>query len=286
MTPSYQVKAFFHDLTSTFTYVIWYFETNDAVVIDAALDYDDQTSQITFASVEKVIQFIKTEKLKLHHILETHAHADHLSAAQILKREFPDAQIGIGAGIADVQHTFQTELKMPAHFRTDGSQFEYLFSDKETFMGGSLAGQVITTPGHTPACVSYLIGDSLFTGDCLFMPDIGTGRCDFPGGSAVLLYQSVHEKLFKLSDNTKVYVGHDYPPHGRELQFRTTIGEQKARNIHLSESTSLSDYVQFRDTRDRALKPPKLLTPSLTLNLNAGILPEPNTQGEYFLKLN
>lgn len=284
MKPSYKVKEFFQNSTSTLTYVVWDPATKDAVVIDAALDYDDQTKQITFESAEKVIEFISAEKLKIHHILETHAHADHLSAAQIMKREFPNAQIGIGAGISEVQHTFAPMLKMPPQFRTDGSQFEYLFTDQETFMGGTLEGQVISTPGHTPACVSYLIGNLLFTGDSLFMPDLGTGRCDFPGGSAVKLYQSVHEKLFKLPEDTKVYVGHDYPPAGREVQFQTTIGEQKKKNVHLSERTSLADYVQFRETRDKTLKAPKLITPSLTLNLNAGVLPQPDARGEYYLK--
>ncbi len=284
MKKPYKVKEFFQNSTSTLTYVVWDQNTLDAVVIDPSLDYDETTSQISFTSVDQVKGFIRAEKLRLQHILETHAHADHLSAAQVLKREFPTAQVGIGAGISTVQHAFQSVLKMPAEFRTDGSQFEYLFTDQETFSGGSLEGQVIATPGHTPACVSYLIGDLLFTGDCLFMPDVGTGRCDFPGGSAVELYSSVHEKLFKLPDDTQVYVGHDYPPVGRGLQFRTTIGEQKSKNIHLSEQTSLSDYVHFRENRDKTLKAPKLMTPSLLLNLNAGKLPEPNSEHEYFLK--
>lgn len=280
---AYTVKEFFHNPTSTLTYVVYDPQSSDAVIIDPVLDFDPTTGRITFDSADHMIDFIRGHRLTLHHILETHAHADHLSGAQYLKQEFKSAQIGIGAGISEVQHAFKPLLGLPDKFPTDGSQFEYLFSDQETFIGGTIEGQVIFTPGHTPACVSYLIGDNLFTGDTLFLTDVGTGRCDFPGGSAIKLYQSVHEKLFKLPPNTNVYVGHDYPPSSRKMQFRTNIGEQKAHNIHLNLNKSLSDYVQFREARDKTLKPPALINQALLLNLNAGVLPEPNASGDIIL---
>lgn len=280
---AYNVKEFFHNPTSTLTYVVYDPQSSDAVIIDPVLDFDPATSRITFDSADHIIDFIRGHRLTIHHILETHAHADHLSAAQYFKKEFKLAQIGIGAGISEVQRAFKPVLGLPDKFPTDGSQFEYLFSDQETFIGGTIEGQVLFTPGHTPACVSYLIGDHLFTGDTLFLTDVGTGRCDFPGGSAIKLYQSVHEKLFQLPANTNVYVGHDYPPASRKMQFRTNIGEQKSHNIHLNVNKSLSDYVQFREARDKTLKPPALLNQSLLLNLNAGVLPAPNAAGEFIL---
>lgn len=279
-----QIETFFDPATSTLTYVVYDPNSRDAVVIDPVLDFDPLSSSTTTRSVEAVAAFLNSHDLRLHYVLETHAHADHLSASQYLKRRF-DAKVGIGARIRDVQQVFRNVFDMSSSFPTDGSQFDRLFDDGETITAGTLRFEVIATPGHTPACVSYKIEDAVFTGDALFIEDAGTGRCDFPAGSADSLYTSVHERLYQLPDATRVFVGHDYQPGGRALRFETTIGASKARNIQLCASTTREAFIKLRDARDATLAPPRLLYPSVQINVDAGLMPRPHANGRRYLSV-
>lgn len=279
-----KIKEFFDTRTSTLTYVLFDPKSKDAIVIDPVLDFDPADGRIWDESFSVVRDFLKSENLNLHWILETHAHADHLTAAPLLKREFQNAKVGVGENITIVQKTFSDIFNMPK-LKTDGSQFDRLFKDGEVVQAGTLSFKVLATPGHTPACVSYLIGDCVFTGDLLFIPDSGTGRCDFPNGSAESLYQSVTKKIYALPDSTKIFVGHDYQPGGRPLQFQTTVEKQKADNIHIKSATTEEEFVQFRTKRDKNLSAPKLLLPSIQVNINAGELPEPDSNGVRYFKI-
>ncbi len=274
----------FHDpATYTLTFVVYDEASRDVVVIDPVLDYDPGGSQTSTASVDAITKFVERESPPLRYVLETHAHADHLSGSQLLKRRH-DAKVVIGARITEVQQTFKGVFDLGPEFRTDGSQFDRLVADGETLDVGGLAVKVIATPGHTPACVSFLIGDALFTGDALFIEDYGTGRCDFPRGSAADLYDSV-QKLYALPDETRVFVGHDYQPGGRALRFETTIGASKRANVQLSAVTAKDDYVALRRGRDATLSPPRLLFASVQVNVNAGILPAPRDNGRRYLSV-
>lgn len=275
----------FHDpATSTLTYVVHDEQSRDAVVIDPVLDYDPLSSSLGTRSLDEVGDYLTRERLRLRFVLETHAHADHLSGSQVLARRF-GAPIGIGARIREVQELFRGVFDLPPSFPVDGSQFDRLFEDGEEVSVGTLRVEVIATPGHTPACVSYRIGDAVFTGDALFVEDYGTGRCDFPSGSADALYTSVHDRLYALPDATRVFVGHDYEPHGRPLRFETTIGASKASNVQLSASTSRETFVAARQARDATLAPPRLLYPSVQVNIDAGRLPAPHSGGRRYLVL-
>lgn len=280
-----QIKEFFDKNTWTLTYVVWSEDTRDAVVIDPVLDYDPAASKTSEESAKAVIEFLRSKELKLHFILETHAHADHLSGSQILKREFPRARIAIGEKITNVQEVFKGVFGLRDDFKTDGSQFDRLLKDGEVFQAGALEIKTIFTPGHTPACASYYIDGNIFVGDALFMPDYGTGRCDFPAGSAVDLYHSVHDRLYELPEDTKVYTGHDYLPNGRPLRFMATIAEEKKENIQLKATTLLEEFVRFRTERDRTLAAPKLLLPSVQVNIDAGHLPSPEKNGRRYLRI-
>jgi glyoxylase-like metal-dependent hydrolase (beta-lactamase superfamily II) len=216
--------------------------------------------------------------------LESHAHADHISGAQPLKKLFPSAKTGIGEKITEVQKTFQAVFALK-DLKTDGSQFDTLWKDREVFEAGSLKIQVLFTPGHTPSCASYLIGDNIFTGDALFMPDSGTGRCDFPKGSADQLFTSISEVLYSLPESTKVFVGHDYQPNGRKLKYQSTIAEEKVSNIHIKAQTTRSEYVSFRTQRDSTLSAPRLLLPSIQVNIDGGRVPPPRENGKSYLKI-
>lgn len=276
-----QIETYFDPFTSTLTYIVFDPRSRDAVVIDPVLDYDPLSSTTTTQSLTAVASFIRKEGLRVHYVLETHAHADHLSGSQYLKRCF-DAKVGIGARIREVQQVFRDLFDMPT-LPVDGSQFDRLFEDGEKFSAGTLEVGVIATPGHTPACVSYTIGDTIFTGDALFIEDAGTGRCDFPSGSADALYTSVHDRLYALPDATRVFVGHDYQPNGRPLRYETTIGASKEGNIQLRASTSRDEFVQLRAARDASLPAPRLLYPSVQINVDAGQLPEPHENGRRYL---
>jgi glyoxylase-like metal-dependent hydrolase (beta-lactamase superfamily II) len=278
------VKEFFDKATWTLTYVVFDSETRDAVVLDPVWDYDPASSRMSTSSAEAVLDFIKKQDLKVHLILDTHAHADHVSGSQVLKQHFPQAKVGIGANITKVQEVFKGVFNLHPDFKVDGSQFDLLLQEGKTYQAGSIKFEVLFTPGHTPACSSFLFGDAVFTGDALFMPDYGTGRCDFPAGSAADLYDSV-QKLYKLPDSTKVYTGHDYQPGGRPLKFLSTIGEEKAANIQLKANTSKEDFVSFRNGRDKTLAAPRLLLPSVQVNVDAGHLPQPENNGSRYLKI-
>jgi glyoxylase-like metal-dependent hydrolase (beta-lactamase superfamily II) len=280
-----QIKEFFDTQTWTLTYVVYNENTRDALVIDPVLDYDTASSKTSEESAQEVIKFLHVKELKLHFILETHAHADHLSGSQVIKKAFPKAQITIGEKITKVQETFKAIFDLASEFKTDGSQFDRLLKDGEEFFAGSIKIKTIFTPGHTPACVSYYIDQNIFVGDALFMPDYGTGRCDFPDGSAAELYHSIHSRIYELPENTKVYTGHDYLPNGRALKFMSSIAEEKKENIQLKASTSQDEFVRFRNERDRTLAAPKLLLPSVQVNIDAGHLPKPAENGKRYLRI-
>lgn len=277
------IETFYDPDTSTLTYVVYDPASRDAVVIDPVLDYDPLSSQASTSSLEAVEAFLREKGLRLHYVLETHAHADHLSGSQYLKQRF-GAKVGIGARIREVQEVFRGVFDL-GDFPTDGSQFDRLLEDGETLVAGTLSFEVIATPGHTPACLSFRIEDAVFTGDALFVEDSGTGRCDFPSGSADALYTSVKERIYSLPDATRLFVGHDYQPNGRALRFETTVGASKEANTQLRESTSREDFVTMRNRRDAGLAPPRLLYPSIQVNIDAGRLPEPQANGRRYLKL-
>jgi glyoxylase-like metal-dependent hydrolase (beta-lactamase superfamily II) len=277
------VVHFFDPATWTLTYLVYDPDTLDAVLIDPVLDYDPLRVDVSTRSAEMLVEKVKALGLKVHYVLDTHAHADHLSAFQTL-RERLGAKIGIGAEIAAVQKVFKGIFNFPESFPTDGSQWDVLLGDGDVLRAGSLQLEAIHTPGHTPACYSYKIGDAVFVGDAIFMPDSGTGRCDFPGGSSEDLYRSV-QRLYALPDDTRVFVGHDYQPGGRELGFETTIAACKTENIQLKATTSLEDFVAFRRARDATLAPPKLIFQSLQVNANAGVLPEAESNGLRYLRM-
>jgi glyoxylase-like metal-dependent hydrolase (beta-lactamase superfamily II) len=276
-----RIEPFYDPRTSTLTYVAFDEGTRDAVVIDPVLDYDPANGTTSTESIDQVMRFIEAERLKVRFVLETHAHADHLSGSQILRRKY-DTQVAIGARITEVQATFKPIFDLPASLPTDGSQFDRLLADGEVLQAGSLAVGVIATPGHTPACVTYRIEDAIFTGDALFIEDYGTGRCDFPRGSADAMYDSI-QKLYALPDATRVFVGHDYQPNGRDVRWQTTIGVSKAKNIQLSAQTAKAEFSKMRNTRDATLAAPRLLLPSVQVNVDAGHLPAPHENGKRYL---
>lgn len=279
-----EIQAFFDPRTSTLSYVVYDLETRDAVVIDPVLDYEPKSSKTWTESADALIAFVKDNQLTLQYILETHAHADHLSGSQVIQRAFPGAKIAVGERITEVQKVFKEVFDLPADFPTDGRQFDLLLSEDTPLQVGNFSIETIFTPGHTPACVTFKIGDAIFTGDVLFMPDMGTGRCDFPGGSAEAMYASV-QKLYALPDATRVFVGHDYQPGGRELKWETTIGEQKAKNIQIPAARSLQEFVRFRTERDAGLEAPRLLFQSVQVNVDAGKLPEPSANQVRYLRI-
>ena len=280
-----EVKAFFDAGTWTLTYVAWDPDTRDAVVIDAVLDYDPAPSRVSTRSLDDVEHFIRDRRLQLHWILDTHAHADHLTGSREMKNRFPDAKVAIGERIREVQAAFKPVFNLGPDFPTDGSQFDRLLQDGEMIEAGALRIRIIATPGHTPACVSFLVGDAVFTGDTLFMPDYGVGRCDFPSGSAETLFDSITGRLYTLPDETRVFVGHDYQPGGREVLWQSTIGEEKLHNVQLPAKSTKEAFVQFRQARDKRLNAPRLLYPSLQFNINAGLMPAPEGNGMRYLKI-
>ena len=267
------VQHFFDKDTSTLTYIVFDQQSKDAVIIDPVLDYDPASGKVESHSLKKLLLFIAEHNLNPLFCLETHAHADHLSSSQYLKKEFPHLKVAISKNITIVQESFAKIFNLK-DFSCSGNQFDKLIQDGEEFSAGTLKIKSIPTPGHTPACLSFLIGKNLFTGDALFVDDSGTGRCDFPEGSAKKLYQSINEGLYHLPDGTIVFVGHDYQPNDRELKFETTIGSAKKHNSQLRADTTLDSYIEFRQSRDQTLKAPRLLFQSIQVNINAGHLPK------------
>lgn len=278
------VSSFFHPESCTWTYLVRDPSTQAAAVIDPVLDFDARSGRTATRSVEQVLAAVRAEGLEVAWILETHAHADHLSAGHWLKRQWPGATLAIGRGIQTVQKTFRDIFNLGEHFPVDGSQFDHLFGDDEAFRIGALDARVVPTPGHTNDSVSYLVGDAVFVGDSLFMPDGGTARCDFPGGSAARLYQSI-QRLYALPPETRVFVCHDYAPGGREHRCETTIAAQRAGNIHVRDGVQESEFVRVREARDATLDMPTLLLPSVQVNIRAGALPDPEPNGVRYLKL-
>lgn len=271
-----KTQAFFDKATHTVTYLVWEAETGAAMIIDPVLDFEPASATLSSVSADKLLEIIAEKELNLAWVLDTHAHADHLSAGDYI-RDKTDAKLGIGAGITEIQKTF-TPLFMADDVKEDGRVFCRLFDDGDAFKLGNETVTVMHTPGHTPACVSYLIDGMLFVGDTMFMPDFGTARTDFPGGDAATLYRSI-QKILALPDETRIFVGHDYLPKGRDkFAWETTVAEQK-ENVHLAGGISQDEYVKMRETRDATLKAPTLILPSLQVNIRAGALPPESKDG-------
>lgn len=282
-TTAPHVHGLFDPATWTVTYVVHHGPGTACAIIDPVLDYDPKAGRTSHTSAEKVIDYVQSNHLKVAWILETHAHADHLSAAPYLKARL-GGRLAIGSHITDVQKVFKGIFNLEPGFKLDGSQFDHLFKDGETFAVGELAGEVLYVPGHTPACVAYRIGDAVFVGDTLFMPDVGTARCDFPGGDAKTLYASTR-KLLSLPPQTRLFMCHDYPPNHRAVRFETTVAEQRAHNIHVHDGVSEAAFVAMRTQRDATLEMPVLILPSVQINIRAGQLPPAEDNGTTYLKI-
>jgi glyoxylase-like metal-dependent hydrolase (beta-lactamase superfamily II) len=278
------VLPFFDDDSSTWTYLVSDPTTRRAAIIDPVLDFDSKSGNTDTSSARKLLAAVDAAGLTVDWILETHAHADHLSAGHWLKQQMPGARLAIGEGIREVQTTFRAIFNLGERFPVDGSQFDHLFEDGERFCIGQLEAEVLNTPGHTNDSVSYRIGDALFVGDSLFMPDGGTARCDFPGGSAARLYASI-QRLFALPEDTRVFVCHDYAPGGRAPACETTIAAQRDANTHVGGGRDVDSFVEMREARDATLPMPRLILPSVQINIRAGQLPEPEGNGLRYLKL-
>ena len=262
------VAPFFHEGSNTWSYVVS--DGTEAAIIDPALDFDAASGRVGTTSAQALIDHVQARGLTLRWLLETHAHADHVSASNWLKQHWPQATLAIGSGIRQVQAMLATEYGLGPDFVADGSQFDHLFEDDETFPLGRLQARVIAVPGHTSDSVAYLVGDALFTGDSLFMPDAGSARCDFPGGDAATLYRSIHRLYDTLPDNTRVFVCHDYGPGGRTVACQTSIGAQRGNNIHVRDGVDESQFVTLREARDATLALPGLIVPSIRANLRGG----------------
>ena len=278
------ITAFFDYATNTISYVVRDPNGSACAIIDSVLDFDFASGRTDTQSADKLINFVTENKLDVQWLLESHVHADHLSAAPYIQMKV-GGKIGIGSRMTDVQETFGKIFNEGTEFQRDGSQFDKLFVEGDTFHIGQLRGDVLHTPGHTPACLTYVIENAAFVGDTLFMPDFGTARCDFPGGSSERLFSSI-QKILELPDDTRIFVGHDYKAPGRDkYAWETTVGEQKKKNIHIKSGKSKDDFVKLRDERDAKLAMPKLIVPSLQVNMRAGNMPEPDEQGDVFIKV-
>jgi glyoxylase-like metal-dependent hydrolase (beta-lactamase superfamily II) len=282
MTPT--VHAFFDEATNTLTYLVREPEGRACAIIDSVLDFDYASGRTDTRSADAVIAFVKEQDLDLKWVLETHVHADHLSAAPYIQERL-GGKIGIGDRITVVQDTFGKIFNEGTRFARDGSQFDQLFKEGDAVMIGQMRADIMHTPGHTPACLTYVMGDAAFVGDTLFMPDFGTARCDFPGGSAEQMFDSV-QRILSLPEATRIYVGHDYKAPGREVYaWQSTVGEQKARNVHVGGGKPKADFIAMRQTRDATLAMPRLIIPSLQVNMRAGHMPEPEEDGNSYLKV-
>lgn len=281
MTPP-EVIGFYHEPSGSIVYLVIDPATNHAAIIDPVLDYDEKSGRVSTASADSVLAKIKERGLAIDWILDTHAHADHFSAASYLKEKL-GAPIAIGAKILDVQNIWKKIYNIPA-FPADGSQWDKLFADGETFKVGSLEGRVMLSPGHTPCSITYVFGDAAFTHDTIFQPDYGTARCDFPGGSARELYHSI-QAILALGDDTRLFTGHDYRPNGRPAAWESTVGEQKRSNPHLKGNPGVEEFVRTREARDKVLPMPKLILHALQVNIRGGRLPEPEADGRNYLKI-
>ncbi|MBX9296893.1 MBL fold metallo-hydrolase [Chromobacterium vaccinii] len=278
-----QIASFFDAATGTVSHIVYDRPGGCAAAIDPVLDFDFRSGRTSRASADRLLAFLAEQRLTLQWILETHAHADHLSAAPYLKRQ-AGGRIAIGARIVEVQAIFGRVFNLEPAFRSDGSQFDHLFQDGETFRIGELEARVIALPGHTPADVGYQVGNAVFVGDTLFMPDVGTARCDFPGGDAAQLYRSIR-KLLALPDDTLLLMCHDYPPAGREPAWRATVAEQRRANLHVRDGVDEAAFVEMRAARDKTLAMPQLLLPAVQVNIRAGHPPPADDNGVRYLRL-
>lgn len=280
--PNTNIKAFFDPATYTVTYVVADPATSKCAIIDSVLDYDQDSGRTSTASADNVIDYVNSESLTCEWILETHVHADHLSGAPYLKQKL-GGKTAIGENVSMVQETFAPIFNFEKEFNKEGRQFDHLFSDGDCFNIGHIEARVLHTPGHTPACITYLIDGNCFIGDTMFMPDFGTARCDFPGGDAAELYDSI-QRILSLPDDTKLYMCHDYGPGGRDYEWITTVAEQKAKNIHLA-GKNRDEYIEARATRDAELSLPKLIVPSVQINMRAGEFPPAEDNGTSYVKI-
>jgi glyoxylase-like metal-dependent hydrolase (beta-lactamase superfamily II) len=277
------IEAFFDPVTSTISYIVFDEPGGNCAIIDPVLDYNYRSGRTSMISLEKLLAFIKSQRLTVEWILETHVHADHLSSAHYLKNRV-GGKTGVGRKIPHVQQIFKEIFNLEPEFIPDGRHFDALFGDGETFGVGKLNAKAISTPGHTPADLSYQFGDAIFVGDTLFMPDLGTARADFPGGNARQLFQSIH-KLLEQPPETRLFMCHDYPPPGRQPCWETTVAEQRAHNIHVRDGISEEEFVAMREARDATLDMPILLFPSVQVNVRAGEMPPREENGVSYLKI-
>lgn len=277
------VAAFFDKDSNTFSYVVKDPESSSCAIVDSVLDFDYASGSTFNTSADEIIDYVKKHNLNLEWLIETHVHADHISAAPYIQEKL-GGKIGIGQHITIVQDTFGKVFNDGAGAKHDGSQFDHLFSDGEQYSIGALQCTALHTPGHTPACFTHVLGDAVFVGDTLFMPDAGTARADFPGGDAGILYDSI-QKILALPDDHRIFMCHDYCPNGRELEYQTTVKAQREQNIHVKQDISKSTFVDLRETRDKTLAMPRLILPSLQINMEAGHMPEPEENGMAYLKI-
>lgn len=278
-----EVTAFFDEPTNTATYVVKDPSSASCAIIDSVLDIDYAAGRISYGSADRVIDFVKRNNLNVVWHIETHVHADHLSAAPYLQKHL-GGKIGIGRNITVVQETFGKIFNEGTEFQRDGSQFDRLFDDGDSYLIGAMTAHVLHTPGHTPACMTHVVGDAAFVGDTLFMPDGGSARADFPGGDARILYRSI-KRVLSLPAEMRLFMCHDYGPNGRNIKWETTVAEQHAHNIHVKDGISEDQFVALREARDKTLAMPKLIIPSLQINMKAGELPKPEADGKRFLKV-
>lgn len=277
------VQGFFDADTWTITYVVYEQEGSSCAIIDSVLNYDPKSGRTSTESADKVIEFVRNKKLTVQWILETHAHADHLTAAPYLKSHL-GGKTAVGEKITVVQKVFKEIFNLESEFMPTGQQFDKLLADKESIDIGKLKLTAISVPGHTPACMAYQVGDAVFVGDILFMPDVGSARCDFPGGSAKLLYESAR-KILSMANTTRLFMCHDYPPDSRNVCFETTVAEQREKNIHLHDGVDVATFIQLRTERDKTLTMPVLILPSVQVNIRAGQLPPQESNGIAYLKI-
>lgn len=277
------IKHFFDSETSTNTYVVYESDGKPCVIIDPVLNYDPKSGRTSTKSADEVITFVQAHQLQTTWILETHTHADHLTAAAYLQSQL-GGQLVIGDHITNVQTVFKGIFNLDEHFQADGTQFDRLLKEGESLAFGNLSLKALFVPGHTPACMAYEIGDAIFVGDTLFMPDVGTARCDFPGGDARALYRSI-QRILSYPAETKLYMCHDYPPNDRTVVYMTTVADERANNIHVHDGIGEEQFVQMRTARDETLDMPTLMLPSIQVNIRAGHFPEPDTNGTAYLKI-
>jgi len=281
--PEMSIKAFYDQQTNTVSYVVSDDQTRSAAIVDPVLGIDYAAGQLSYAEADVIVDYVKSTGLQVAWLIETHVHADHLSASPYLQ-SLLGGKIAISEKIVEVQNVFGKMFNAGTSFERDGRQFDHLFTDNETYQIGQLTGKALLTPGHTPACMAHYIGDAIFVGDTLFMPDSGTARADFPGGDARTLYRSI-KRILSMPSETRIFVCHDYAPNGRDIAWETTVGEELAHNIHIGGAISEDDFVAMREHRDQGLDMPRLIMPSIQINMRAGHMPPPEENGQVYIKV-